>query len=102
MDLTSNPRPETETLAADTQVRKPGTFHLPASSALWKTVFREDRFFLVLSVIIVRSFVTSNIMGHLSLAFLTVIGFVEVARTAVVPGFEVTDEKLGVRVTRLK
>jgi hypothetical protein len=35
---------------------------------------------VVLSVIIVRSFVTSNIMGHLSLAFLTVIGFVEVAR----------------------
>ena len=35
---------------------------------------------LVLTVIIVRSFVTSNIVGHPPLAFLTVIGFVEVAR----------------------
>lgn len=35
---------------------------------------------VVLSVIIIRSFVTSNIVGNTSLAFLTVIGFVEVAR----------------------
>jgi O-antigen ligase len=35
---------------------------------------------VVLTVIIVRSFVTSNIVGHPPLAFLTVIGFVEVAR----------------------
>ncbi|MGB8591623.1 MAG: O-antigen ligase family protein, partial [Candidatus Acidiferrales bacterium] len=48
-------------------------------------VARSDRplaieMIVVLSVIIVRSFVTSNLMGHLSLAFLTVIGFVEIAR----------------------
>jgi O-antigen ligase len=46
---------------------------------------------VVLSVIIVRSFVTSNLMGHLSLAFLTVIGFVEVARR----------EEVGLRVRML-
>ena len=34
----------------------------------------------VLSVVIIRSFVTENIVGHASLAFLTVIGFVAVAQ----------------------
>ncbi|HUB58881.1 MAG TPA: O-antigen ligase family protein [Candidatus Micrarchaeia archaeon] len=36
--------------------------------------------FVILSVIIVRSFVTSNIVGHPALGFLTVVGFIEVAR----------------------
>jgi hypothetical protein len=35
---------------------------------------------VVFSVVAVRSLVTSNIVGHLSLAFLTVIGFIEVVR----------------------
>jgi len=35
---------------------------------------------IVLSVVVMRSFVTSNIVSNTSLAFLTVIGFVEVAR----------------------
>jgi CIC family chloride channel protein len=33
-------------------VPKAASFHLPTRSALWQTVFREDRFFLVLSVFI--------------------------------------------------
>ena len=36
--------------------------------------------FVVLAVIIVRSFVTANIVGHPALQFLTVIGFIEVVR----------------------
>jgi hypothetical protein len=36
--------------------------------------------FVVFAVILVRSVVTSNVVGHPALAFLTVVGFIEVAR----------------------